>query len=773
MNRLNIYTTQKGSTFIIVIGILSVLVVIATALSFSTRMELLSSANFADGVQARISAATGVARALKLLNEERRYTSLLQEWAAPDKTQIASPLAQESTTLINRGGMPAKKFARTPTTSELLGTELTKLTITDQCAKININTVTEDALARALTAILKDQKIGSASQAKTIARKIVQYRLGEDQKPGLANVNDNVKKTELNAFGARANQGRNNWELKSQAKPRNSRDRKNDETNEGLVDSQDYLADIRLPAFGDDRRWHFLTELRNIPEVDEKTFQAISPHLTIFSASEEIYFINDNIYPRVNVNYALATEIYDALKKYFPDKDTTLLKQYAVNIVDFRDPDSIPQVFPGSDPAKPIIGIELTPYITEIYSDSRTDSADGDDGQFVELYNPYDREIDVNGWQLQVGGSLVTLTGKIYPQGYLIITDDYNEANDPQPEDDIPNYGSFYDIFNEVPDNITKRLIEEPLFDIPDDEGIVYLRDKQGNLIDYQPYRGGRYTGVSQSFQRLDPRVRYVQKITPTPFALPAEARQSGSLRLSLNEIMRRQNTLFTSPVEVMYVSSSFVNEADQRAAIWKEPELQLTNAIDSLDSRVIDLFTVAPILEQKIPPALLEQLAAENNPAIQRQLQKTLQILETPTVLGRININTATFYTLLTLPGITDAQAQIIVENRYTKQNQRRDSSAATAGETTYVTVPFKTISDLLRYDVIWQQVNEAERLQQFACWANMITTNSRAFSVLAHSAPVKPLKSSRRDHPISVYALLALDQTDTPVIFFKYLNR
>ncbi|MCX7767353.1 MAG: helix-hairpin-helix domain-containing protein, partial [Candidatus Sumerlaeia bacterium] len=171
--------------------------------------------------------------------------------------------------------------------------------------------------------------------------------------------------------------------------------------------------------------------------------------------------------------------------------------------------------------------------------------------------------------------------------------------------------------------------------------------------------------------------------------------------------------------------------------------------------------------------PTLLKRLAAENNPAIQRQLQKTLQILETPTVLGRININTATFYTLLTLPGITEEQAHSLVENRYTTLIQQSDSSASAGGEATSVVVPFKTISDLLRCDLLWQRSNEAERLQQFARWANMITTNSRAFSVLAHSSPVKPLKSSRRDHPISVYALLALDQTDTPVIFFKYLNR
>ena len=69
------YRKNKGSTLIIVLVILSILALIATTLSFTSRLEVISSANFAEGIQARMSAATGVEAASILLPTTAPYTA--------------------------------------------------------------------------------------------------------------------------------------------------------------------------------------------------------------------------------------------------------------------------------------------------------------------------------------------------------------------------------------------------------------------------------------------------------------------------------------------------------------------------------------------------------------------------------------------------------------------------------------------------------------------------------------------------------------------------
>lgn len=792
MTILNIYNFRRGSTFIIVIGILSVLVLIVAALSFSTRMELLSAANYADGVQSRMAAATGLPQALELLNKERRYTSLNEDWVMRGRSHLSAPLSYE--------GGERRQVSESRIQKKDL--ELAKLLITDECAKININMINEPALARALTSIFQDHKVGSAPLASSLAHLIVQQRYGKDLKPGKANYDDDADRVAVNVLKDYIDQdhdgildnpeelitsplfngldddlnGRldNPEEGAEHDRIDNDGDGRIDEADEGIDDEKEFVADLRLPPSADDFRWQLISELRSLPGVNDEIFNAVSRYLTPFSASEEIYFNKEKIYQRLNVNYSAVEEIYDALRDYFPDKNDSLLRQFSVNIADFRDTNNVPTFFPGSDPLKPVLGVEISPYIIEIYSDSLTDSADGDDGQFIELYNPYPREMDISGWELVVGSSTVSLNGKISPQGFLIITDDYNEVADPDPEDDFDNYGSFYDIFNVVPNTTTKRLIEDPTLEIPDNEGIVYLRNEEGNLIDYQPYHGGRYTGVSQSFQRLDPRVRSVKKIRPSPFSLPERNyHQFANLRLSLEELIKLQNKPFSSPAELMYLSSGFVDEKNGDGQIWQEPMLKINNSVDKLDSRLIDLFTIAPIARRHLNAQILRRLNADNDPESKKRLDETLKLLQRPTVIGKINVNTASYYALLTLPQISEKQAQLIAQRRYGYEEKSLTPQRGENWGGEQHLPPFKTLSDILRQDDIWENIDELQRLRLFAKWANFITTNSRSFSLVSQSAPIKPIISNRRYHPVSIFALLCLDQSDTPVVYFRHLNR
>ncbi|MCD6386479.1 general secretion pathway protein GspK [Candidatus Sumerlaeota bacterium] len=793
------HTASSGSTFIIVVGILSVLVLIATALSFSTRMDVISSSNFADGVQMRISAVTGISASLELLNKEPRYTSFMQDWAITDKPVFSPvPLKKDSSMRL----LARSRVRRAQKSTQINNERLVNLMISDECAKININTASEQGLSRALREILKDSGSGLSEVADTLARLIVQHRYGKDQRPGIAGYDDDADRSDVQVLRDRVDQDHDgivdnpeevidsvlyngidedlNGVLDNPEEGAehdgidNDRDGVVDEHDEGIDDEKEFIADFRLPAFGDDQRWEQVSELLQLPGIDEKIFRAIAPYVTTFSASEEIYYLGTKIYPKLNINYASVQEIYDVLSEYFPDKNELLLQQFAVNIADFRDPDDVPTVFPGSDTAMPVIGVEITPYITEIYADSLTDTVDGDDGQFVELYNPYPMAIDIDGWELVVGGSSVRLTGKIAPEGFVIITDDYNEANDPSPEDETEHYGSFYDIFDQVPNKRTKRLIEEPDFNIPDNEGIVYLRDEEGNLIDYQAYKNGRYTGVSRTFQRNDPRVRYVEKLPPTPFQFDDNKKHQETLRITLKDVVAIQDRPFHSPGELMYVSSGFFDPATNSSQVWQEPSLKINIDSDKIDSRIIDLFTIAPTMRRHLSDVVIQKLNPDNDSTSAKRLKEKIELLERPIVIGRININTASYYTLLSLPGMSEDMAERIVKRRYLLADSISRGTEKQNVVSPSELTPFKTISDLLRRDDLWAEgITEQERLYLFKEWANFITTNSRSFSVVAQSAPIKPAKIVRRSHPISIFTMLCLDQTNSPVLYFRYLNQ
>ena len=80
--------SRSGSTLIIVLIILSLLALIAATLSFTSRLETISSANFSEGIQARMAAATGLETARSLLPARTPYTANTQSWAFKRESAI-------------------------------------------------------------------------------------------------------------------------------------------------------------------------------------------------------------------------------------------------------------------------------------------------------------------------------------------------------------------------------------------------------------------------------------------------------------------------------------------------------------------------------------------------------------------------------------------------------------------------------------------------------------------------------------------------------------
>ena len=731
---------SSGSTLIIVLIILSLLSLIAATLSFTSRLETISSANFAEGIQARMAAATGLETARALLPVRIPYTANTQSWA----------LLREGAVRMRYSG----------------GKELAEITIVDESSKLNINAADEAFLALALESILKFHNLDSGI-SQTLAREIVLYRYGPDGKPGAAGQDDDCDNSLSDPLTDQLDNDRdgivdnpeeilldverdgfdNNQDgIIDQGFDGIDNDQRDndldgvvDESSEGIDEPDEFIPDPSQPPNGDDTPFLSLEELKLLPSMTAEIFEVLKPYLTVYSTSDPVCSMEGFAVQKVDANTATSREIFDILVRRYPEKDQNLLKQFAVNIVDARDADSVPSMLPGEDPDKPFLGIERTPYINEVWPDSLTDNEDGDDGQYIELYNPYDKPISVEGWTLEVPGTSVHLTSSIAPRGFLVVTDDYNNENDPSPEDGI-GYGSFYDIFKKARGGSALRVIEKPELEIPDDSGIVLLKDQFGNLIDYFSYSGGTFTGVKRSFQRDDPRIRFAYWNFCTPLQ-----ENSAPLGMSSNPGFVKapfqvRDRLFDTPVDLMDVYSGYSNilvstsmgKLEKPGKAWSVPLLAAGTESD-LDLWLVDLFTVgAPrILDAT---AIVKILGSVDEDDLYRLLEK--QNSKT-SLYGLLNINTAPAELIEAVPGFSRDLAKELEQYR-----NKIEQSALRGQDSQSQLIPFKNISDVLYFTLNVPMEKSGfkglDRNHALSCLSEIIpyiTVQSRAFTVYSEN--------------------------------------
>ena len=655
--------SRGGSPLLITLVVLSILALIATTLTFTSRLEVIASANFAEGIQARMAAVTGIQASVPMLPLSEPYTSFAQRWA------------------LQSGGI-MREDASNPSLVDII--------IEDESAKLNINAADEAFLKSAIASILRANKL-DPKPAAAIARDIVAYRHGADGKPGAAGKDGDSDK-------------------KDRSIP-----------SEYVDEADEYIPDPSRAPNGDDQPFLSVPEILSLPSMTKEIYDVLRPYLTIYSSCDPIYSLNGKAIEKINPNTASAEDIFQALLRAFPSHDRTLLKQLAVNIVDARDEDSVPTQLEGDSPDAPILGIEKTPYINEVWPDSVTDEKDGDDGQYVELFNPYNESISVEGWEVSAGGSTVLLTGIIAPKGYIVITDDSNNANDPSPEDE-KGYGSLYDIFGVVQGGAARRIIEKRDFDIPNGSGIVRLKNQSKQLIDYFAYSGGVYSGTKKSFQRDDPRVRLAFYQSCTPLNKNIGYQNSPNKTTGAIAPFEVRDKLFESPVDIMDVFAGFskqttaanraVNTDDGRT--WAVSEIQ-TNSPYILDIRLVDIFT------------------------LQDKKEKTPDY-----IYGRVNINTAPREILAALPGLEE----LFIER--VEQYRQKSVAATMRGEQNAMRSPFENPSDIMRL-ALKLPAREAgfintERdtvLERYKKILPYITVQSRSFTIYSQNKFVYPKKS------------------------------
>ncbi len=176
-----------------------------------------------------------------------------------------------------------------------------------------------------------------------------------------------------------------------------------DQPGEG-VNEPDEFADVK--PRGDDRPFLSPEDLKEVAGVGSEVYEKAKNLITVFSYDKNLDFGGE---PRLNLNRASINEIKEGLRRCGFNNEAQLC-QLAANIVDYRDSDSLPTRVTDSD-KNTYYGLERTPYFNEIEAapdleERWTGSVFTfwwSKGEFLELFNPYPQAIAVGCWKIDIG----------------------------------------------------------------------------------------------------------------------------------------------------------------------------------------------------------------------------------------------------------------------------------------------------------------------------------------------------------------------------------
>lgn len=786
---------HRGSVLLIVLALLSLLVLLAATLAYTSKIELISSRNFGKGIQNQTAVMTGVPFAALAANatlpegavgtldltidasssEVVSASGKAAQQATGDSKRTASQKQGSAVTWsLNRGGRGVQ-------------TQTASVDVTDMSSRVNLNTADAGQLARVIGAAAAQGNV--SADAGALAQRIVDWRYGPDGAPGTAGEDDNQsakfslsegKKDDETAVGyvvgTSLDESPTAEARLNDACDGNAGARKNfiKVLQDGIDDPEEYVADIRYPAFGDDRRFSDVAGLLEVQGFTPRLIAALEPFVTPFSLSfEQRPVVDGTAQPLVDLNRATAEEIYEALAlEYAGAKADLLLRQFAVNIVDARDQDRHPSTMSDGSMLGKVIGVERTPVLNEVYPDSITDDKAGDDGQFIEIFNPWQEAFSLTGWRVRVGSRDYPLSGQMTPGGYLVVTDDYDNSTDSGAEDDLAGQGSFYDVFRSVSNNSSKRVLETSEFNLPHEQGTftVELLDQGGALVDRFVYTVREANSTLNSYQRHNPIVREAAYQRATPFSRPVDP-QEPMPALNVSERVRNtpQDVPFTSVLELFDVFAGYAQADGRKGTRWAYPAMaspaststagkELAADANLIDARIVDLFTIElsdrmtreEVAKEyrkhgkdekleRAPDAWAGELgdAPQDLPGKAKPGTDAYNDLERVQAVawarfamppkglrhGLVNVNTAG-EVVLESAGLTPSQATSIATRR---RDIERDAIAGKSSRT----VLYGRLSDLLVDEYLWGSGDSdtCQRVSQIAPAFDRLTVSSRAF--------------------------------------------
>jgi len=799
--------SRRGSTLIIVLGVLSLLVLLAVALSFTSKLETISSKNFQDYIQARTASTTGVARAARSLHSSLPVgaTGVLDLSLDPEFLRHRAELHRLN---IGIGEDNTQGWDAEPKGSRGLapvtGNAVSDVAIVDSCGLVNINTASVEMIESIFAEAAARARV--SFDAGALAERIVDRRLGKDGKPGLPRkqTSDRRITTTLpfppdvqaaaDSFGIQ--EGGTVYSLLQPAGPnartwdgeRNERLLRADELFTVDPNEGEYFVDVRRPAEGDDMRISDFAELMREFDIPPAVMVYATPFLTTFSVTEERRVIAGASVPLLDLNRASAQEIYAALRALYIEtpKHDEMLRQFAVNLVDARDPDRLPTRMSSSDNEHVILGVERTPLIIEVYAQPRRITLDSTDGQYVQLYNPWSEDFDLTGWSIEGAGGSLALSGTIPASGYLIVTNDKNNENDPN-QPPVSGEGSLYDIFGVMGGGPQRRVVEDRSLALPTIIGKyeVRLLSRERDLVDRFPFRIERNEewGVT-SFKRTNPVVRDTVRGRATPFAFTYDdSPAANELRARLANYP--PDAPFTRVTEVFDVFQGFARPDGSEEVRWSFPVIGIPESSGAaaaasldprrMDARIIDLFTIET--EERRPseeiagnlkdrdgdgkvnarrrPRLADfdsPLAPAPDPA-EAQRNDWNQFFERPIGLryGLINLNTAPEEVLRAIPGMTPGQVTHILRERAVRLNHAQKQSGGDG-------LLYRTPSEILCDESLWAQT-PTDRLKAFEELYLHTTLSSRSFLLVGRSRAEADSTAGKAIESV-VHVLVATDR-------------
>lgn len=710
--------SRRGSTFLLVLAMLSILVLIAVALSYTARIESIASSNFAQSVQARAAAASGLGSALPSMRSAVYLTSPLQTWNRRSSASAKSTTTKKGVTHTESAGQAS-------------------YSVTDLCGRVNMNTVAnEKSLSRFLEAVFTSESAGGRGiAASERSRSVMRYR-NPDTKQTTQTTEPDLRKQPTR-----------------------------------YTNRFESINDLRRPA-------NLKTDL-----FTEEELGVLENYVSVFSESPEVYNRSDGrVLPKQPLSSLNAEQLGALLKQAFPDQDERMLLQYAVNVTDYCDTDNVPTSL--SDAAHPeawhrLIGLEQTPLITEVYPKAvKSGSKLGDQGQYVELYNPWGSPLQLTNWRLVVGGGAdgtsgstsVQITAVIPSKGYLIITDNYDHPAD----DSSAGTGCFLAIFGVRKDNNLRKLIEQSGFDLPDENSYVTLTDSEGHVIDVFGYTSAasESNGVT-SYQRVDPRVRAFEVCKAAPFEKPpAEIyKTSIGVERDMEDYWKTGNNQLEDPTDLLKIPTSYagVRQSGQLSVYslhpWQQPftgyletkarENQLdTEATTNLDAHVLDLFTDA---ESHQTTGTSASSSGSGGASDRSTSASSTEILY---AYGKLNLNTCSKLALYSLNTELDGSS-LITKEVVDKFESYRQSRLAEKK------VPFENVSAFL---VNLLKNPDSGQLKRFGKMLKQTTVSSCSFEVNSENRqPETNARSTRRTAVSRAKWTVTLDQQPYSLISYS----
>ncbi len=759
--------SDRGSTFVIVLAILSLLVITAATLTYTSGLEVRAAGNFTESVQARMAAQTGLpASATAIAARPSLATGLNQSWANQAKASSRQTALQLAAAETGAQKNPGVNY-------DWAKVSQSAVQIEDQSGKLALNSI--QPLGESESPDDDMPRYGfSVADLQGVIRRAAARNSLTGVKPALL-----AKSIAEKLHGEDGQRG-------SPKDPITFEEEPPDKVSLGTIEFELPIlldADPRARTRGDDQPFAHIDQIATLegmpedPDDNKRALKYLSEVLTVYSQSFLAFELGGAQRDCLDINRAEPVEIFETLAQAYPNLDEEMLKQFAVSVVDHRDPDQTPTVYPGSDDFRPILGIERTPYINEVWPESMTLAEDGDDGQYFEIYNPYDESVALDGWTVTIGltGGTIQLDGDIAAGGFVVVTDDRAEQNDPTPELRMPEYGSFFDLFNTLGDNGARRIIEAANMDLPNRISILYLYDAENNLVDYFNYTNMRQGGIRSSAQRGDPRIRSytIERCTPLE---RNRGDQTDSSEFS-RDMRRDQPFLTPAGVFNILVDKEYGKLPSGRSGELRGSYAGLEESEDGFDARLVDLFAVVDEKPGRLARlrAVAKKAAEEESPEKPVELKpaenlETVNAIEKPgydltlSAAGRININTAPKSVLMALPEVTEEFAERILGARNALNTKEKIAEGVMpVSQAEIKGAPFPAISDFLTNETIWAGQSRQEIVKTYRRFANLITVNSQVFLVRSQNQ-TPPETGQRRPSQAKVRSLILVDSQGRP---------